>query len=376
MNTEQKKYKFLTDEGQKILPKLLERIYLELKDDLDDKTSSFSSSELDRYLIVSFEEGKTARENILKSTETVASRLVFNKMMRSALTAAMFPNWLRSKHLNLQNPTDIFDKIFCQEEKCLDFNGVLPNGCRDKLRRVGREKFIEDMEKTFLTLFSGNNVQSQDKKNHKKRNKKRKGRKSKTLAYKFVRTGFDCMLFIEEGGGGKKIIRLIDSIYELQKTKEVIEPDFSVFLMHALPFLFQGVYGFGIPIAQNLLKDLGYSGFVKADTHIRKAVDAFKSNGLILELFDEENPCRIGDLFNEIKEVPGLFDKLSSELKPEGRSFYLDRLFWLYFGRNFYLHEKKGKVKDDILDKLIKTLKEEKGEGECPEFCVCPNFIA
>lgn len=333
---------------------------MELQDDLDDKTSSFASAELNKYLIGAFEEGKTARENILRSNETLASRQVFNKMMRSALTAAMFPNWLRSKHLDTREPIESFERIFRQEKKCLDFNGVLPDDLRDKLRKLGKEPFIEEMEKTFLTLFPGNNVQPQDKESHKKRNKKRNGRKSKTLAYKLVRTGFDCMLFIEEGSGGKKIIRLIDSIYELQKTKEVIDPDCSAFLLHALPFLFQGVYGFGIPIAQNLLKDLGYSGFVKADTHIRKAVEAFKSNGLVLELFDEENPCRICDLFDEIKEVPGLFDKLSSEVKPEGRSFYLDRLFWLYFGRNFYLHEKKGKVKGVSLKKLIKTLKEEK----------------
>lgn len=344
MNSKQRKYKFLTEKGQRILPELIKLIYLELLKDLKGKNSSMPPAELNKYLIGAFKEGKIARENILKISEPEASRLLFDKMMRSALTAAMFPNWLHSKHLDSRHldsipPSEVFERILPQKNNST-FKGVLPPEFREIFKSEG-EDFIKKKAQVFAK-----SIGFEDKIN------------SKSLSYKYVRIGFDCMLFIEEKGGGRTVIQLIDSIYELQKTKGWVKPNNSVLILQVLPFLFREVYGFGIPIAQNLLKDLGYSGFVKADTHIKKAVTAFKETECVSKNFDQEDPSQICELFNEIKEVPGLFDKVPAEVESDGRTFFLDRLFWLYFGRNFYLHnDKRRKGKQFNLDDLKERIK-------------------
>lgn len=91
----------------------------------------------------------------------------------------------------------------------------------------------------------------------------------------------------------------------------------------ALPLLLkEEIFGFGFALACDFLKESGYSGFIKPDTHVNDI-------------------CRAADITNATTDFGVFKDALKYCEKHNLVPYEFDKLIWLVGSGNFYLHDLK-----------------------------------
>ena len=91
------------------------------------------------------------------------------------------------------------------------------------------------------------------------------------------------------------------------------------------------IYNCGFTLACNCLKDLGYTGFAKPDTHLISIFHAFS--------LCENKPESVFRAILKMADIVG------------DTPFNIDRIFWLIGSSYFYKHEMKIGIKDVFIDR-------------------------
>jgi hypothetical protein len=107
----------------------------------------------------------------------------------------------------------------------------------------------------------------------------------------------------------------------------------------ALPMLLSyEIHGFGFPLACDFLKEIGYTGFGKPDTHLKRIFE-----GLQISRSREDY-----DVFKAILRIAAHADKTPYEV---------DKLFWLVGSGNFYRSDLKiGRHGEDFIAYTLSRL--------------------
>jgi hypothetical protein len=254
------------------------------------------------------------------SYKAITLQEIFIRLITSAANANMLSNVIE---FSTNKDKTRKDKIL---HAILGVKGLESTSLKDKEFRSHLEQFSAiDIDKTIIRLKNTEGIL--------------KGNKREVLWCRWLRSVQDTASFLlsfKSGGDFSKHFTNLPSDY-----------------LFAGPILIKRkITGIGFALACDALKELGFTQYVKPDTHIN---EVFIKLGLACEV-----SSTLDTQLNVFDAAIRLVNTYNSCCSDQITAYELDKLIWLSCTGHFYLHKKRfGKGKKDLRNLLIQRLNDE-----------------